>query len=182
MHDLPLLHKKIFRILDVLLHSVIVVTSLSLILLMTFYVFSRYVIKFNFRGFEEIAILIAVWLYFCGSANACREQSQISADMLDMFVKNKTIVSGITVFYRIVGLVIVALLTYLCWDFLKFNLDIGTKSSLLKIPMYCYHASLLIGFGLMFLYDFCYFVASVQEFVARLRHTYAEPAAEEEET
>lgn len=180
MHDLPIFQRKLFRIIDKLLQSMIVITSVSLILLMTFYVCSRYVIKMNFKGFEEIAILIAIWLYFCGSANACREQSQISADMLDMFVKNKTIVSGITVFYRIVGLVVVGLLTYLCWDFMKFNMDIGTKSSLWKIPMYCYHSSLLFGFSLMFVYDFCYFIASVQEFVARLRHTYVEPIHEEE--
>lgn len=163
MHDLPIFHTPVFRILDKILHAIIVITSLLLILLMSYYVFSRYVLKTNFRGFEEIATLTAVWLYFCGSANACREQSQISANMMNMFVKNEKTLSVVNVFCRIVGLIVVGLLVYLCWDFMSFNMGVHTKSSLLKIPMYCYHASLVVGFALMFIYDFCYFVASIKE-------------------
>ena len=169
MHDLPILHTKVFRVIDGLLDWMIVITSSALILMMTSYVVSRYVLKINFKGFEELAILIAIWLYFCGSAKACREQSQISADMLDMFVKNKTVVSAITVLYRIVGLIVVGMLIYLSWDFLSFNMKLSTTSVFWKIPMYFYHASLIFGFVLMFVFDFCYMIASVGDLRSRLR-------------
>ena len=89
--------------------------------------------------------------------------------MINLFVKNKTVIDGLTVFQRIVGIGVVALLTYLCVDFMVFNIGIGTKSSLLKIPMYCYHASLVVGFALMLIFDFCYLIDSIQTFVNDLR-------------
>lgn len=167
--DLQIFHRKFFKILDMPAQWIVIITGGLLIVLMTYYVFSRYVLKTNFRGFEEIALLIALWLYFAGCAHASREQSHISATMINLFVKNKTVIDGLTVFQRIVGIGVVALLTYLCVDFMVFNISIGTKSSLLKIPMYCYHASLVVGFALMLIFDFCYLIDSIQTFVNDLR-------------
>ncbi len=178
MHDLPIFKAKVFRVIETILKAIIIVTSLLLITLMSYYVFSRYLLKVNFRGFEEIATLIAVWLYFCGSAYACREQSQISANMLNMFVKNEKALACIEVFYRVVGLVVVGLLAYLCVDFLQFNASVGTKSSLLKIPMYLYHSSLVFGFVMMFIYDFLYFIEAVRKCSAILKA----PAEKEEKS
>ena len=169
--DLPILNKKFFRILDKISQWIITITGGLLILMMTYYVFSRYVLKINFRGFDEIALLIALWLYFIGCAHASREQSHISATMITLFVKNQTIIDGLTVMYRIVGIGVVTLLTYLCIDFMMFNIGIGTKSSMLKIPMYCYHAALVTGFILMLVFDFCYLIDAVSTFRKDLRNS-----------
>ncbi len=169
--NLPIFQKKVFRAVDKATQWVIVITGGALILLMTFYVFSRYILKINFRGFEEIALFVALWLYFAGCANASREQSHISATMVNLFVKNKTVIDGLTVFQRIVGIGIVALLTYLCIDFMAFNMSIGTKTTLLKIPMYCYHGALVVGFLLMLIFDFCYLIDSIMTFVNDLKGT-----------
>ena len=84
----PILETRFFKLLEKILRFVLIFTGIAIVLLVTYYVITRYLLGTNFNGFEELCILIVVWMYFFGAANASREQSHISADMLDLFVKN----------------------------------------------------------------------------------------------
>ena len=90
----PILETRFFKLLEKILRFVLIFTGIAIVLLVTYYVITRYLLGTNFSGFEELCILIVVWMYFFGAANASREQSHISADMLDLFVSpNSTLCS-----------------------------------------------------------------------------------------
>ena len=115
----------------------------------------------NFPGFEEICTLVIVWMYFIGSANASREQTHISADMLELFVKKARARQFIILLRRIVGVAVIAVMAYLSVDFLAFSAAQGASSTNYHIPMYFYHISLVLGMFLMLFYDVCYLVNDI---------------------
>ena len=49
----------------------------------------RYVFQQPMMGLEEVLLYPTLWLYFLGSVNASREDTQIKANVLDVFLKTK---------------------------------------------------------------------------------------------
>jgi TRAP-type C4-dicarboxylate transport system permease small subunit len=180
LQELPILKTKPFIVIHRIMEIILVASSAIIVILVSTYVVTRYILKINFNGFEEICILIIVWMYFIGSANASREQSHIAADMLALFVKNPNIKKRLQFFYRIVGLVVLGFMLYLSIDFMTFNMGHHAKTIILKWPLYLYHASMVAGFALMFFYDICH---TIEAFI-EIRHlgTVEIPAEESGET
>ena len=55
---------------------------------MEFYqVVMRYIFEIPVMGLEELLVYPTLWLYFLGSVNASREDTQIKANVLDVFLK-----------------------------------------------------------------------------------------------
>lgn len=161
----PILETKFFKAIEKCMRWILIFTGLAIVLLVTYYVVTRYLLKTNFSGFEELCILIVVWMYFIGSANASREQSHITADMLELFVKKGKTFQIIVVVRRVFCVLVVAVMAYLAWDFMMFSATRGAATTILKIPMFCYHISLFIGITLMAVYDLCYLINDVQKLV-----------------
>ena len=169
MRELPILNSKAVRAINRFMEIILILTSAVVVLLVTYYVVTRYLLHWNFNGFEEIAILLIVWMYFIGSANASREQSHIAADMLDLFIKKITVKKGLQLFYRLVGLIILGVLLWLSFDFMHFNAVRHVSTITFKWPMYIYHFSMVLGFTLMLFYDACHFLSSLLDFRTLLR-------------
>ena len=54
-------------------------------------------------------------------------------------------------------------MAYLAWDFMMFSATRGATTTILKIPMVCYHISLFLGITLMAVYDLCYLVNDIHK-------------------
>ena len=52
----------------------------------------RYCFKLDFFGSEEIILLFAWWMYFLGGIGGSQEDSQIKADMVEVFCSNRFII------------------------------------------------------------------------------------------
>ena len=169
LRELPFLNSRLVRIFNLFMEIILIVTSAVIITLITYYVITRYLLGLNFNGFEEIAILIIVWMYFIGSANASREQSHISADMLDLFIKKFKVKKGLQLFYRFVGMGVLCFMIYLSIDFMSFNAERHVATIIFKWPMYIYHFSMVLGFCLMLFYDICHTVNAILEYKKVLR-------------
>lgn len=158
MNEPAIFQTKPMQALEKVMKFILLVTGALIIGLVTVYVFTRYFFKMNFPGFEELCTLIVVWMYFIGSANASREQSHIAADMLGLFVKNPMVYHISVIVRHAVGVVVVAIMAYLAFDFMYFNITMGAKSMTYGIPMWCYHLSLFLGMVLMLLYDILHLI------------------------
>lgn len=153
MNEPAIFQTKPLQAIEKIMKFILLLTGALIVALVTVYVFTRYLFKMNFRGFEELCTLIVVWMYFIGSANASREQSHIAADMLGLFVKNPMTYHIFLIIRHAIGVVVVAIMAYLAFDFMWFNVSMGAKSMTHGIPMWCYHLSLFLGMVLMFMYD-----------------------------
>ena len=122
----------------------IVAAFLTLFVFVT--VISRYVFKSDIFGSEEIILLFAWWMYFIGAIGGSMEDSQIKADMIDVFVSNKAIVDACKGVAGILEFVVFTLSGVLAARFVATNFVKMPVTTGLRIPMVCLQIPLVIGF------------------------------------
>lgn len=125
-------------------------------------VFFRYVLKKDIFGGEEIILLLAWWLYFLGSIGGSQEDTQIKADMIDVFCRNKFIVDMSKGIAKALECAIFIFCTYLTGLMLSTNFVKMPVTTGLKIPYVASQIPIIIGFIFMAAFAFfwsLYFIA-----------------------
>lgn len=126
--------------------------TLSLGLLMAAQVFMRYAISSPFLGIEELAPMLALWIYFFGMAYCSRERDHIEGGILTLVVKHPRKLLAIRLFGSAVVLVAVIVFAWFAWEYAAFNLSLGRKSTYLRLPKYIWDFAMVSGFALMAFY------------------------------
>ena len=138
---------------------------ISAVAVIEFYqVIMRYIFKIPVMGLEEILVYPTLWLYFAGSVNASREDSQIKANVLDIFLKSERAVLLVRVIADFASLVISAWLSYWAWDYFRYALKVWKESPTLYIPTFYAECALFIGMALMCVYAALYLAKNVRKF------------------
>ncbi len=143
--------ERLFRYVLTLLITTVAVISL-------YQVIMRYVFQIPVMGLEEILVYPTVWLYFLGSVNASREDTQIKANVLDVFLKTNRSKMIVRVIADVMSLVVSAWLTYWAWGYFKYAFRIWKESPTLYIPTFYAEASVFIGLLLMTIYTAYYLI------------------------
>jgi TRAP-type C4-dicarboxylate transport system permease small subunit len=151
--------ERIFRWVLALL--IVVVAGLEFIQVGT-----RYVFKIPVMGLEEVLIYFALWLYVLGSVNASREDTQITANVLDVFLKTERSKLTIRVIGDVLGLVVALWLTWWAWDYFLYALRVWKLSPTRYIPTFYAECSLFIGLALMTIYGSVHFIRNVRRLLA----------------
>ncbi|MBY6069347.1 TRAP transporter small permease [Leisingera aquaemixtae] len=125
---------------------------ISLGLLMAAQVFMRYVISSPFLGIEELAPMLALWIYFIGMAYCTRERDHIEGGVLTLLTQNRKTLLAVRLFGTLACLVTVAVFAWFAWDFAAYNLSLNRKSTYMRLPKYIWDFSMVSGFALMILY------------------------------
>lgn len=115
-------------------------------------VVTRYILEVPVMGLEELMIYPTLWLYVLGSVNASREDSQIRANVLDIFLKTRRGQLRLAVVAEVISIVIVGWLTWWGWDFFKYSLRVWKESPTLYVPTFYSDCALFIGLALMTLW------------------------------
>ncbi|MCB1983289.1 MAG: TRAP transporter small permease subunit, partial [Rhodoferax sp.] len=84
-------------------------------------VFTRYVLQTPLMGLEEATLYPSLWLYMLGAANASRENTQIRANVLELFIRTPRGHARLAVLAESVSLVVTAWLTWWAWDFTRYS-------------------------------------------------------------
>jgi TRAP-type C4-dicarboxylate transport system permease small subunit len=96
-------------------------------------------------GLEEAMVYPALWLYMLGAVNASRENTQIRANVLDVFLetdRSKHILAAIS---DAISLIVGCWLTYWAWDYTEYSLRVWKESPTLYWPMFYADVSLVVG-------------------------------------
>lgn len=115
-------------------------------------VISRYVFETPMMGLEEMALIPTMWLYMLGAVNASREDTQIRANVLDVFLKTDRARLWLVVISETISLIISSWLTWWAWDYFKYANRVWKESPTLYIPTIIYEAALFMGLVVMTLY------------------------------
>lgn len=129
-------------------------------------VIMRYVFKVPVMGLEEILTYPTLWLYFAGSINASREDTQIKANVLDVFLKSPRSILLVRVIADAASLIISTWLAYWAWDYFRYALKTWKESPTLYIPTFYAECALFIGIGLMAVYAAWYLFKNVKQLLA----------------
>lgn len=134
-----------FRYLLTLLIGVVALTQFV-------QVFTRYVLQTPVMGLEEATVFPSLWLYMMGAANASRENSQIRANVLEIFIKSDRGHARLGVLTEIVSLIVCGWLIRWVWDFMRYSWRTWRESATLYWPTFYADVALIIGLGLVFLF------------------------------
>jgi len=123
-----------------------------LVVLLTSEVIMRYVIHYPGMEVEEIATLVAFWLYFIGAAYGTYDRSHIKAEIFHLVFKNPRKLAAVRVTATLITLALSGLMVY--WGYLYFVWGITKveRSRVLLMPMVISQSSIFFGAILMFLY------------------------------
>lgn len=115
-------------------------------------VITRYVLQTPVMGLEEMAIFPTLWLYVMGSVNASREDTQIRANVLEIFLKTQRSKRLLAIIAEVLSLIISTWLTWWAWDYFRYALRVWKESPTLYIPTFYFECTLFLGLACMTLY------------------------------
>lgn len=130
---------------------------------MEFYqVVMRYILELPVMGLEELLVYPTLWLYFLGSVNASREDTQIKANVLDVFLKTDRAKLIVRVIADLFSVIIASWLTFWSYDYFRYALRVWKESPTLYIPTFYAECALFIGLVLMTFYAVWYLIKNVR--------------------
>lgn len=112
-------------------------------------VFTRYVLQTPMMGLEEATVYPSLWLYMLGAANASRENSQIRANVLEIFIKTTRGHARLGVLTESVSLVVSGWLAWWAWDFTRYSWRTARESATLYWPTLYADFALMAGLTLV---------------------------------
>ncbi len=115
-------------------------------------VVTRYIFETPLMGLEELAIIPTIWLYILGAVNASREDTQIRANVLEIFLSTERARHLLLVVSESLSIVVSAWLTWWAWDYFKYALKVWKESPTLYLPTFIYECALFLGLAMMTLY------------------------------
>mgnify|MGYP005853122223 CR=1 FL=1 len=115
-------------------------------------VIMRYLIHYPGMEVEEIATLVAFWLYFLGASYGTYDRSHIKAELFHLVFKDPRKLAFVRAIATGIALVLAGIMVY--WGYLYFIWGITKveRSRILLLPMAFAQTSILVGATLMFLY------------------------------
>jgi len=140
---------------------------ISTVAAMEFYqVVMRYILEIPVMGLEEILTYPILWLYFLGSVNASREDTQIKANVLDVFLKSDRARLKVRVIADVLSVITALWLTRWAWDYFKYALRVWKESPTLYIPTFYAECAFFIGMVLMSGYAAWFLFKNVKQLMA----------------
>jgi TRAP-type C4-dicarboxylate transport system permease small subunit len=137
---------------------------ISTVAAMQFYqVLMRYVFEIPVMGLDELVIYPTLWLYLLGSVNAAREDTQIKANVLDVFLKTDKSRLIVRVIADIMTVTVSFWLTYWAWDYFLYAKTVWKESPTLYIPTFWAESSLFVGMVLMTGYNCWYLFKNIKK-------------------
>ncbi len=114
-------------------------------------------------GLEESMVIPTIWLYMLGAVNASREDSQIRANVLEIFIKSERGYTILALVGEIISFIISSWLTYWAWDYVKYAWRVWKESPTLYIPTFYHECSVFIGLLLITLFIAIHIVKLVNQ-------------------
>ncbi len=151
---------------------------ISTVALMEFFqVVMRYIFEVPIMGLEEVLVFPTLWLYFLGSVNASREDTQIKANVLDVFLKTDRSRLIVRVIADGLSLITSAWLTWWAWDYFRYALRVWKESPTLYIPTFYAECAFFVGMIFMTFYVVFYLWRNTKRLMSMLAELKAMPTS-----
>jgi len=124
---------------------ILIFASLILAGVMAFEVFSRYFLGYPVWGWEELAMISAMWLYMIGAAMAAYEGAHLKTDIMSLWVKNQRNLGIIRVLTTLISLVMAGFMAYWSSSLLFWGLERPQTTAVFEIPWVVAQGSLFVA-------------------------------------
>lgn len=127
--------KKIDFIIEGIANWILIITGIAVCVLIFTGAVMRYVLHTDFYGSEELILLAAFWMYFVGSAMAAKHDTQIKAEMLEMFIKDLKILGIANIIKYIINLLMAIIASIWSIQYVTWNVTMNVKSNVFRFPI-----------------------------------------------
>lgn len=125
------------------------------------------VFNINFAGFEELLILVVMWLYFIGCAYGTYEKSQITADIVEIMMKECFAKEIVRLIRSILTFVLGVIFMYWAMQLVTWTFTMDTRTPAYRIPVVVGQASVFVGLILVTFYNGVHLYDDVKAFIRR---------------
>lgn len=130
-----------------------VLCSIAIVLTIVTNVICRYVMHVTFNGYDEIVIILALWLYYVGGLYGSYEDCHIKADVLSIMITDESKLKLFDIIQKLITLVVSVVLAMWSLEYLKFCLKMGGETAILGIPMLVSRFALVFGYVMPVIYN-----------------------------
>jgi len=124
---------------------ILIFSSLTLASVMGFEVFSRYFLGYPVWGWEELAMISAMWVYMFGASMAAYEGAHLKTDVMSLWVKNQQNLGIIRIVTALISLVMAGFMAYWSSNLLFWGLEQGQTTPVFEIPWVVAQGSLFVA-------------------------------------
>lgn len=142
-----------WRIFLSIQRNILWIFSILTVVVVTFSVLLRYILKIDLYGLEEIIILLTIWIYFIGGAYGTYTGSHITGEILTVMVKNPKILRNMRIFIAFVSLGVSIFFARWSLQYWKLLMRLGGETPALHIPFWVIRGALVLCFLLMVLFN-----------------------------
>jgi len=147
-----------------------IITGISCMMIVALAMLLRWLFNIDLVGYEEILVMFAFWLYMIGSSYGSYEKSQISADILNIYLKEGKVKSVINLLRSALTFVLCLVFNYWAFEFVVWGIKMGTKTPVWRLPMVIGQGSIFIGLSLMTFYNVVYFYDEIKDALQTFRN------------
>lgn len=129
-------------------------------------VVTRYIFQVPIMGLGELTIIPTLWMYMLGAVNSSRENSQIKANVLEVFIKTERGHTLLALINESISFIISIWLTYWSWEYVQYAFRIKATTPILYIPTIIYDCSLFVGLVLINCFIFAHILRLKKQYMS----------------
>lgn len=149
---------------------VMVITGISVMCIVSSAMLLRWLFNSDFKGYEEILVMFAFWLYMIGASFGSYKKNQITADIMDIYLKEGRLKSVIHLVRAFLTLILSSIFTFWAYEFVMWSTQMNTRTPVWRLPMVWGHYSLLVGLILVSFYNIVYFYDEIRLTITRFKN------------
>ena len=138
-----------------LLHAqraILVAASCFITLLVFSAVLMRYIFHYPGMEVEELATLVAFWLYFTGAIHGSYERTHIKTELMHLFVKKPRAYALVKSLASLITLALACVMSYWGYSLFLWGIEKRGRTPVLLLPLVYAQSSIFVGAVFMSLY------------------------------
>lgn len=140
------------RVLVAMQGGILIFASLMLAGLMVTEVISRYFLGYPIWGWEELAMLSAMWIYMIGAAMAAYDRSHLKTEIMPLLIKDPRKLRLTRALALLIALVMAGFMVYWSSDLFFWGLEQRPLTPVFHIPWVVAQSSLFLAAILISIY------------------------------
>ena len=143
--------------------AVLIVCSVFITLLVFGAVLMRYIFHYPAMEVEEIATLVAFWLYFAGAIYGTYERSHIKTELIHLVFRQPRRYAMAKSAASLITLVLAGIMSYWGYTFFIWGIQKWARSPVLQLPMVYSQSSIFVGAVFMSFYFLVELVDNIRQ-------------------
>lgn len=152
MNALLSIFNTIDNFLAVIIKPVVALFGFLIAVMLVVGITSRSLFNAPVFGLEELILISVMWLYMLGAVLASRERTHLSADFIQTFVKNQSVVKCFHFIASMVSLIMAVMFVSWSYDLAEWAVIKGQTTPVFGLPWYLSQSSLFITALLLVFY------------------------------